>query len=75
MAEAFDWVARIMAVSLVMFLPGLGGQWIDKRLGTNFLVLIGFAFGLTAGVTYLIWMTQNLNRRRNGDDSSTGASP
>ena len=72
MGEAFDWVARIMAVALVMFLPGLGGEWLDNRLGTNFLVLIGFAFGLTVGVAYLIWITQTLNRRKD-DNSKTGS--
>ena len=73
MGEAFDWVARILAVALVMFLPGLGGDWLDKRLGTRFLVLVGFAFGLTVGVAYLIWITQTLNRRK-GNNSKTGSS-
>ncbi|MFV1965276.1 MAG: hypothetical protein ACC628_07610 [Pirellulaceae bacterium] len=75
MAEALDWVSRIMAVTLVMLLPGLGGHWVDKRLGTEFLVLVGFALGLTVGVAYLIWMTQTLNGRRKGDGSKTGPSP
>ena len=75
MAEAFDWVARIMAVTLVMLLPGLGGQWIDKRLGTNFLVLVGFAFGLTVGVAYLIWLTQAVQQRDKDDGPKADSSP
>lgn len=41
-----------------MVLPGLGGEWLDRRFGTNFLVLVGFAFGLTAGLYYLLRVTK-----------------
>jgi hypothetical protein len=75
MAEALDWVGRVMAVGLVMLLPGLGGQWLDQWLGSSVLVLIGFAVGLTAGVAYLIWMTQTLNRRDTENGSNEGPSP
>jgi hypothetical protein len=74
MAEASDWLGRIFAVTLVMILPGLGGQWVDKRLGTSFFVLVGFAFGLTIGVVYLIRITRAANPRRHDDDSETGSS-
>ena len=54
MAEAFGWVARVSNVALMMVLPGLAGQWLDKKFGTNFLVLVGFVFGLTSGFWYLL---------------------
>ena len=62
--EAFDWAARVMAVSLEMFLPGLAGQWLDRRLGTTFLTLLGFTFGLVAGVWHLLLMTRKARQSR-----------
>ena len=51
---AFGWAARIMAVGLTMVLPGIGGRWLDSRLGTGFCEPIGFALGFTAGLATLI---------------------
>ncbi|RLS77172.1 MAG: hypothetical protein DWI03_07015 [Planctomycetota bacterium] len=53
--EAMVWVSRIMAIGMTMFLPGLAGNWLDARLGTSFLGLLGIAAGL--GVAFL-WLTQ-----------------
>ena len=71
LGEALDWAARIMAVALEMVLPGLAGHWLDGRLGTSFLVLVGFAFGLTMGVWHLLLMTraaESRNRRDTRDE-------
>lgn len=54
MTEAMEWVSRILAVAAMMVLPGLGGQWLDKRFGVGFLGLIGFAIGVVSGVAYLL---------------------
>jgi len=40
-----------------MVLPGIAGWWLDERWGTDFLVLVGFAFGLVAGVVQLLLTT------------------
>ena len=58
MSLAFEWVARIIAVSLLMFLPGVAGQWLDARFQTGFLALVGFAFGFCAGLTVLLAMVK-----------------
>ena len=58
MAAAMQWVSRIFAVALMMSLPGVGGQWLDERLGTSFVGLAGFVLGLVAGMAYLIAATQ-----------------
>jgi hypothetical protein len=68
-ALGFDWASRITAVSLEMVLPGIGGQWLDKRYGTSFLALVGFAFGLTLGITHLLAMTRSENRSDGEDDT------
>ena len=71
MAIAMEWAARIMAVALEMVLPGLAGMWLDRKLGTRFLVLVGFAVGLTAGMWHLIRATREMSggpQRRPPDD-------
>jgi hypothetical protein len=56
MAVAFEWVGRVLAVALTMVLPGIGGSWLDRRWGTNYLALLGFAIGLAAGLMELMVM-------------------
>lgn len=59
MAEATNWISRITTVTLEMILPGLAGLWLDKRLGTGFLALLGFALGVALGIRHLIAMTKS----------------
>ena len=62
---AFGWAARIMAVGLTMVLPGIGGRWLDSRLGTGFCEPAGFVLGFTAGLTTLVHLagTSRLPKR------------
>jgi len=64
MAAAMQWVARVMAAGLMMVLPGLAGQWLDGRLETGFLALVGFAVGITVSIAYLIAITKPDSKRR-----------
>jgi len=64
MAAAMQWVGRIFAAAILMVVPGLAGVWLDERLGTKFLVLIGFAGGLIAGMVYLIAQTKQAEQNR-----------
>ena len=64
MAIAMQWVARVFAATLMMILPGLGGQWLDRRWGTGFLGLAGFVLGLIGGVAYLITVTRAADAAR-----------
>jgi len=57
-ARGMEMVARVMAASLMMVLPGLGGQWLDRQLGSSWLVLAGFAFGISVSIYYLIVITR-----------------
>ncbi len=59
---AFQWVGRILAVVVEMVLPGVLGQMLDERLGTKFLVLVGFAGGLSLALWHLIAMTRPASR-------------
>lgn len=64
MAVAMQWVARVFAASLMMVLPGLGGQWLDDRWQTRFLGVVGFVMGLVGGVAYLIAVTRQADVAR-----------
>jgi len=58
MSLATEWVARIFAVSLLMFLPGVAGERLDAKFGTQFLALVGFGFGFCAGLAALLAMVK-----------------
>jgi hypothetical protein len=73
MAAALHWVSRIFATALMMVLPGVGGQWLDRRWGTRFIGLTGFAVGLVGGVAYLIASTRQSDAaRRRGAGQAPG---
>src|SRR5690348_10321344 len=55
---AQEWITQITTVVAEMVLPGLAGEWLDRRWGTKFLTLVGFALGLTVGIWHLIAMTR-----------------
>jgi len=82
-----EWVSQITTVVAEMVLPGLAGQWLDQRWGTEFIGLLGFALGLTVGIWHLLAMTRARNagsskeriesggttKQRETPGSSTGA--
>jgi hypothetical protein len=51
---AIVWASRIMAVGVAMFLPAVAGTWLDSRLGTGFLGLVGLVLGFVAGIGWLV---------------------
>ena len=61
LAVAMEWVSQITTVVAEMVLPGLAGQWLDRRWGTKFIGLLGFAVGLTVGIWHLVSMTRAKN--------------
>ena len=56
MSLAVEWVARITSVALMMVLPGIAGWWLDEKLGTGVLALLGFGLGFVLGFTTLLAM-------------------
>lgn len=59
-----EWVSRLITVALEMVLPGVLGNWLDKRWGTSFLALVGFALGMVTGVWHLLLMVGVAQTRR-----------
>jgi hypothetical protein len=63
LAVGMEWVSRITTVALEMVLPGLAGLWLDRKLGTVFLTMLGFAVGLVLGTWHLVaWTRPPANR-------------
>lgn len=58
MALAMEWVAKITTVGLEMVLPGVGGHYLDTRLGTGYWAPIGFGVGMAVGILHLVQMTR-----------------
>jgi uncharacterized protein YqgC (DUF456 family) len=57
-ALAMEWVAKITTVALEMFLPAVGGGYLDRRLGTNYWALVGVVVGVVVGMWHLLQMTR-----------------
>lgn len=55
-----------------MLLPGLAGHWLDGKLGTEFLVLLGFLAGVALGTWYLVVVTRNGSKRGKPGSGTTG---
>ena len=67
-AIAYQWASRVIVVAFEMVLPGLGGYWIDSRLGTlPLFMLIGFALGCTAAVVHLVQIARGDEARNSND--------
>lgn len=55
MARAMEWTSHVTTIAAEMALPGLGGHWIDQRLGTKMVfLLLGVAFGFAIGMWHLL---------------------
>jgi hypothetical protein len=52
-----------LAASLLLFV--LGGQWVDRRLGTGGIITIAAAFLGFGGTMY--WLIRQLNRKDGGE--------
>jgi F0F1-type ATP synthase assembly protein I len=72
-AAAVEWVAKITTVVLEMFLPAVGGGYIDRRWGTNYWTLVGLVLGMTVGLWHLLRMTKPKNSGTKKDSSSGSA--
>ena len=51
--EALAWASRIIAIGLVMFLPGVAGGWLDARFGTIWISPSGFVIGFATALAWL----------------------
>lgn len=64
MSEALNWLSRILAVGIVMLGFGWIGGKLDQWLGTKFIAVIGFLFGMMIGLTALVGILQRSNLRK-----------
>jgi hypothetical protein len=61
--DALTWAARIMALGLMMFLPGVAGTWLDDRWGTRFLGPGGFVAGVSLAIYRLFHLSRKPGQR------------
>lgn len=57
-AKGVQWVSKITTVALEMVVPVIIGSWLDRKLGTQFLTILGIALGVPLGLWHLIKMTK-----------------
>jgi hypothetical protein len=80
--------SRAIAVMILMILPGIAGSYLDKWLGTQFFVILGFVVGIVVAIFGLLYVakiadvaakkSRDLRREQAGsrstmDDESTGS--
>ena len=64
MAVAMEWVSRVTTISLSMALPGVGGIWVDSKLGTlPVFVILGVVLGFALGMYQLLQLAKESNRQ------------
>jgi ATP synthase protein I len=69
LVTAVQWVSRITSIALEMALPGALGYWLDRRLGTGFLLLIvGVVLGFVTGLIRLIGLARQSQLDQRDDD-------
>lgn len=69
MALAIEWVAKITTAGLEMVVPGIVGHFLDSRLGTSYLALVGFGLGMVLGLWQLIRWTKPKSPRPTDPDN------
>ena len=64
--------SRALAVMILMFLPGIIGNYLDRWLGTKFLTMIGFVLGITIAIFGLLYIAKvaDLRAKQNRERKS-----
>jgi len=75
MAKAMSKSSDIIAICMLMIVPGLIGYFIDQKVGTGFVfMLVGLAFGMIGAVYQLIRLVSAMENSSSdshvGDDES-----
>lgn len=62
-------IARVFAATAAMALPGIAGSWVDQKLGTSWIGVVGFIVGPPLGLGYLIAVYRQPKPRRDPTQS------
>jgi len=66
-ADGIEWLSRTITILIVMVGPGLLGRWLDQKLGSNYLAIVGLGVGLTLGTYILILLAKHLTPPARGE--------
>jgi prepilin signal peptidase PulO-like enzyme (type II secretory pathway) len=72
-AIAYAWAWRVITISFMMVIPGLGGLWLDRWLGLLPVVftLLGFGLGMVLGILQLLHIADSQSKSQSTADSTT----
>lgn len=59
MSRAIHAVSMITTIALEMVVPVVAGMWLDQRLGTQFLGLVGMFVGVPLGIWHLTKLSEH----------------
>lgn len=69
LVAALQWTSRITTIALEMAVPGVVGYWLDRRLGTGFLLLLlGVIAGFATGMISLVNLARESKSNEQDDD-------
>ncbi len=73
--RAINGISRALAVVLLMVLPGLGGAYLDRRLGSQWWTPVGMGIGMAFGMVGLLLVVALMNKLETDDpEASTESS-
>lgn len=65
LVAALQWASRLTTIALEMVLPGLGGFWLDRWLGTGVVFLVlGVIAGFWLGLSHLLQISRAAPSKR-----------
>lgn len=72
-AIAYAWAWRVITISIMMVVPGVGGMLLDLWLGIPpvAFTLVGFGLGMVLGILQLLQIAKTLGNSESTTDSTT----
>lgn len=72
-SRAFALSSQVTTISLEMVIFGLGGVWLDRKLGTSFWGPVGFVAGFGLGLRHLLALVRQSSTRGPSVPSGEGS--
>ena len=74
-AKGLSKVSEIIAICMMMIVPGLIGYWVDQKVGSRVVfTLLGLILGMSVAVMQLVRLVSVADESRDDSSGSGGAS-